>query len=74
MVHTETLKTLQGNLKKKASQKLSVSFLYDLNKHNVYRGIKLYSNHTEINVIDGDVDVGTNATTWVLLISVVHIQ
>ena len=73
MVHTETLKT-QGNLKKKASQKLSVSFLHDLNKHNVYRAIKLYTNHTEINVIDADVDDGTNATTWVLLISVVRIQ
>ena len=74
MVRNETLKT-QGNLKKKAfPQKLSVSFLHDLNKHNVYRGIKLYSNHMEINVIDADVDVGTNATTWVLLISVVHIQ
>ena len=31
-------------------------------------------NHTKINVIDADVDVGTNATTWVPLISVVHIQ
>ena len=49
MVRTETLKT-SGNVKKKASQKLSVSFLHDLNKHKVYRGIKLYSNHTEINV------------------------
>ena len=61
----------QGNpiscLKKNASQdKLSVSFLLDLNKHNVYRGIKLINN-TEINFIDADVDVGTNATTRVLL-------
>ena len=39
-------------LKKNASQKLS--FLHDLNKHNVYRGIK---------VIDADGDVGTNATS-----------
>ena len=31
-------------------------------------------NHTEINVIDSDVNIGTNATTYVLLISVVHIQ
>ena len=38
-------------LKKNASQKLS--FLHDLKKHNVYRGIK---------VIDADSDVGTNAT------------
>ena len=38
-------------LKKNASQKLC--FLHDLNKHNVYRGIK---------VIDADGDVGTNAT------------
>ena len=30
-------------------------------------------NHTEINVIDADGDVGTTATIWVLLISVVHI-
>ena len=59
-------------LKKNASQKLSVTFLHDLNKHNEYRSIKLYSNHTEINLIEADVDVGTNATTWVLLISVVH--
>ena len=31
-------------------------------------------NHTEINVIDVDVNVGTYATIWVLLTLVVHIQ
>ena len=31
-------------------------------------------NHTEINVIDADVDVGTYATIWVQLTLVVHIQ
>ena len=35
------------------------SFLHELNKHNVYRRNEC--------VIGADVDVGTNATTWVLL-------
>ena len=54
--------------------KLPVSFLHDLNKHNVYSARDQTINHTKINVIDADVDVGTNATTWVPLISVGHIQ
>ena len=48
-----------------SQNKLSVSFLNDLNKHNLYRGIK--TNITEINLIYADVDVGSNATTRVLL-------
>ena len=44
IIHTETLKA-QGNpipcLKTNASQKLSVSFLHNLNKHNVCSVIKL---------------------------------
>ena len=57
-------------LKKNASQnKLSVSFLRDLNKHNVYRGIKLTIRKSIFNFFffDADVDVGTKATTRVLL-------